>query len=319
MRIAALTLVFLTSIASAEKFTFERPLMGTRFSIVCHGDDGDAATKAANAAFARGEEINRIASDYLPTSELSQLAGKPPDVPIPLTPMLYDLLDCSRKSAEATQGSFDPTLGPLTKLWRNTRDPLRLPDEITLTNARAACGWNHFTLDPTTRSITLHKKNMSFDLGGIAKGYAADLMLAAMRDAGFPRSMITAGGDIRLGDPPPDREGWNVAIRTFDPTKPDEILTLANAAVSTSGDLYQSITIDGVAYSHILDPATGIGLTHRIAVTVVADEAKRSDPIATAACVKGMDALDDLRKLPGIRKIIPRSLPDTLQPRTSPK
>ena len=310
IRILFLSLLSSTAMIAAEKFTFERPLMGTRFSVVCYAEDRAAAAKAAKAAFARGEEVNQVASDYLPASELSQLGNHSPHRPIALSPLLYDLLDQSRTLAEATCGAFDPTLGPLTKLWRTTRESTCLPDAETLRLAKESVGWQHYTLDPQTRSITLLKKNMAFDLGGIAKGYAADLMLDSMIAAGFSRTMITAGGDIRLGDAPPDREGWNVAVQTFDPAKPDDILTLANCAVSTSGDLHQSVKIEGVTYSHILDPTTGLGLTQRIAVTVIADHGKRSDPIATAACVVGTDGISSLKKLPGVRNVKARVLQD---------
>lgn len=310
IRVSFLSLLLSIAVVAAEKFTFERPLMGTRFSVVCYADDRSAAAKAAKAAFARGDEVNQVASDYLPDSEIVQLIKKPLRTPIAVSPLLYDLLDHSRKIAEATNGAFDPTLGTLTKLWRATRDSARLPDAETLRLAKESVGWQHFTLDPHTRSITLLKKNMSFDLGGIAKGYAADLMLESMIAAGFSRTMVTAGGDIRLGDAPPDREGWNVAVQTFDPAQPDEILTLANCAVSTSGDLHQSVKIEGLTYSHILDPATGLGLTRRIAVTVIADHGKRSDALATAACVLGTDGIPSLKKLPGVRDVKPRVLQD---------
>jgi thiamine biosynthesis lipoprotein len=319
IRILFFWLLSFSTMVAAEKFTFERPLMGTRFTVVCYAEDRSAAAKATKAAFARAEEINQVASDYLPESELSRLATKPINTPIPLTPLLYELLDHSRRMAEATNGAFDPTLGPLTKLWRITRDSGRLPDAKILQAAKDATGWRHFTIDPKSRSITLLRKNMAFDLGGIAKGYAADLMLESMVAAGFPRTMITAGGDIRLGDPPPDREGWNVAVQTFDPAKPDEVLTLANAAVSTSGDLHQSVKIEGVTYSHILDPATGLGLTHRIAVTVIADDARRSDAFATAACVLGLEGIEALKKIPGVREVKPRVLQDSATPLRSGK
>lgn len=292
---------FLAAVASAsEKFSFSQPLMGTRFSVVCYAEDRASAEKAVEAAFAKTEEVNAVASDYLPESELSLLSSKPIGVPVPLSPLLFDLFDHSRRIAEATNGAFDPTLGPMTKLWRETRSSGRLPDRERLAAARAASGWRHFTLDPQARTITLLRENMAFDLGGIAKGYAADLMLKTLAEAGISQALITAGGDIRLGDAPPGREGWNVALKNFDIEKNDEILTLFNAAVSTSGDLYQSVEIEGVSYSHILDPATGLGLTRRIAASVVADDAKLSDALATAVCVLGTDAL---KNFPGVREV----------------
>jgi thiamine biosynthesis lipoprotein len=271
--------------------------------VVCYADNREFADKAAQNAFAQAVAINQVASDYLPDSELSQLTGKTIDTPIPLSPLLYDLLEFSRRMAEVTDGAFDPTFGPLTKLWRQSRANKRLPDANILGAARSVCGWRNFTIDPHTRTITLHRENMAFDLGGVAKGFAADLMLASLNAAGIRQAMITAGGDIRLGDAPPGLTGWRIALQTFDLGQHDDILTLSNAAVSTSGDLHQALEIDGVRYSHILDPVTGLGLTRRIAASVIADEAKFSDALATAACVLSQDAINALRKMPGIREV----------------
>lgn len=299
-RLFSLSLFCLAAAGAAEKYSFERPLMGTKFGVVYYAKNREMAEKAAEAAFAKAEEVNAVASDYLPDSELSLLSLKAVGAPVPLSPLLFDLLDHSRRIAEATDGAFDPTLGSMTKLWRETRSNGCLPDPETLAAARATSGWRHFTLDPEARTITLLRENMAFDLGGIAKGFAADLMLETLAEAGISQALITAGGDIRLGDAPPGREGWNVALKTFDVRKNEEILTLSNAAVSTSGDLHQSVEIDGVSYSHILDPASGLGLTRRIAASVVADEAKLSDALATAACVLGSDVL---KNFPGVREV----------------
>ncbi len=298
--------------ASGEKFRFHREMMGTRFTIVLHADESAAAEAAAEAAFSIARNAETIASDYLPESELSQISTKPTDLPVALSPQLYQWLEHSRRLAEATGGAFDPSLGPLTKLWRQTRDSKSLPDPEVLRRARAATGWRNFSLDPQARAITLRQQNMAFDLGGVAKGYVADLMLESLVAAGISRAMIAAGGDIRVGAPPPGRDGWRIALQTFDLKGTDEVITLANAAVSTSGDLHQSVEIDGVRYSHILDPSTGLGLTRRIAVSVIASEAKLSDPLATAACVLGPDACDVVRNFPGVREVKIRTMQATM-------
>lgn len=319
-RLLSLSLSLLAAAGAVEKFSFERPLMGTRFSVVCYAEEREVAEKAVEAAFAKAVEVNAVASDYLPGSELSLLSAKRVGEPVSLSPLLFDLLSESRRIAEATDGAFDPTLGPMTKLWRETRASDRLPDPETLAGARAASGWRHFTLDPQARTITLLREKMAFDLGGIAKGYAADLMLETLAAAGLRQALVTAGGDIRVGEAPPGREGWNVALKTFDLGKNDEVLTLSNAAVSTSGDLHQSVEIEGVSYSHILDPATGLGLMRRVAATVVADQAKISDSLATAACVLGADGILCLRSITGVREVKVHS-PQEPQPdesKTSP-
>ena len=126
---------------------------------------------------------------------------------------------------------------------------------------------------------------MRLDLGGIGKGFAADEMLGVLADHGIHVAFIAIGGDVRLGAPPPGRNNWRVGIRTLGPEL-TQFINVSRCAVSTSGDLYQSFEIDGVRYSHIIDPQTGLGLTRRIAATVVAPTAVQSDPLATFCCIQ---------------------------------
>ena len=131
---------------------------------------------------------------------------------------------------------------------------------------------------------------MRLDLGGIAKGYAEDDALRAMRRFGVRSALIEMGGDIVAGDPPPGRPGWRVEVSAAGPEAPDRIITVANCAVSSSGDTEQFVEIDGKRYSHIVDPRTGVGLTDRIAVTVVARRGRISDGLSTAVSVLGAAA-----------------------------
>lgn len=291
--------------AEERRFVFERPLMATRFAVTCHGADENAARKAADEAFAAAEEVNLIASDYLPDSELM---GLPTERPKKVSPVFAGLLTASFQFAESTGGAFDPTLGPLTRLWRESRRRHRLPAADDLARAREASGWRHATWDAAAATILLQKPGMQLDLGGIAKGFAADRMLDVMKKAGFPRTCIAAGGDLRLGDPPPGKTAWRVGLQTFDEDKPEEVVELANCAVSTSGDLHQFAEIDGKRYSHILDPATGLGLTGRIAVSIIAKDATTSDALATAACVAGPEKAEALALKAGATRVIVRTL-----------
>ncbi len=265
---------------AAERHAFERPLMGTRFSIVCHGEKA-AATEAARVAFEAADEINAVASDYIADSEILRLSRAPTGEPVELSPLLFRLLSEAIALAEKTRGLFDPTLGPLTKLWRESRRRGRLPNAATLAEARAACGWENLRL--ADRTATLLVPGMRLDLGGIAKGQAADAMLDVFHKYGLPRTCITAGGDVRAGGPPPDAAAWKIGAG-------EDVIELANAAVSTSGDLHQFIEIAGTRYSHIIDPATGLGLTRGVSARVTAPTATLSDALATACCVAAPDA-----------------------------
>ena len=294
---SAASLLLVTLGASAQgRQQFSRELMGTTFSITCYSDDPARAKQAAAKAFEAAEAINAVASDYLPDSELSKLSTARAGEAIGLSETLYELLETARRTAELTDGLYDPTLGPLTRLWRESRRTRQLPDPETLASAKAATGWGHYTLDPAARTITLGKPGMRFDLGGLAKGYAADRMLEILLKHDIQHSSVVAGGDIAAASPPPGRKAWRVGLKTFDKQKPDEAIPLTDAAVSTSGDLFQFVEIDGIRYSHILDPATGLGLTEPIAVSVIAPKATLTDALATAACVAGPAKAKELLK-----------------------
>ncbi len=305
MRILRCLLFLPFALHGAEKFAFERPLMGTRFAIVCYGGDEAAAKAAADEAFAAGEAIDAVASDYLPESELMRLPerwGRP----AALSPLLAELLGASFDIAERTGGLFDPTLGPLTRLWRETRRDGKLPDPELLAETLRRCGWQKAVLDREKGTLLLREPGMGLDLGGIGKGFAADRMFGIMKERGFPITCIVAGGDLRLGDPPPGREGWRVGLRTFDPHQPEEIVVLSNCAVSTSGDLHQFVEIGGRRYSHIIDPRTGLGLTERLAVSVIAPAGALSDPLSTAACVAGAEKAEAFALKRGATRVIVR-------------
>jgi thiamine biosynthesis lipoprotein len=130
---------------------------------------------------------------------------------------------------------------------------------------------------------------MQLDLGGIAKGYAADEALRLLKGRGMPRALVAASGDIAIGDPPPGQRGWKIAISGMDAdaVSATPTLLLKNCGVSTSGDTEQFIEIDHVRYSHIVDPRTGLGLTNRIQATIIAPHTTASDSLATTVCVLG--------------------------------
>jgi FAD:protein FMN transferase len=286
-----------------ERHHFERGLMGTRFAVTCYHEDSSVAQAAAEEAFQAAASINAVASDYIADSELLGISAQPPRVAFRLSPLLFRLLAEARAIAETTGGLFDPTLGPVTRLWRETRRRQQLPEPAVVEDALATCGWQKFHLDAAERTITLDVAGMRFDLGGIAKGQAADAMLEVLKRHGIGSACITAGGDVRAGDPPPGEKGWSVAVRSQEEGEMRKIL-LSHRAVSTSGDLHQSIEIGGVRYSHIVDPATGLGLTRPAAATVIARTATFSDPLATACCVAEPDVARENAARWGVEELI---------------
>ncbi len=275
--------------SSRSRFTFTEPHMGTRFKIIVYADDEAAAKAAVTAAFQRIADLDGIMSDYRPTSELMRLCQKSGGQPVRVSDDLFRVLERSQEVAELSDGAFDVTVGPIVRLWRNARRTHELPDPKELAQARELVGYRNVRLNARNRTVQLMKPGMRLDLGGIGKGYAADAALATLKEHGIGQALVAAGGDIAVSGPPPGTDGWNIGIAPLlDPdAKPSRYLILHDAGVSTSGDSEQYLEINGKRYSHIVDPRTGIGLTARMSVTVVAPKGLIADPLTKVVSVLG--------------------------------
>lgn len=263
-------------------------LMGMDFKLLVYAADEAAAKRATDAAFARIAELNGILSDYDPESELSRLsrsAGK--DRWVELSPELAFVLGRSKQLTAQTDGAFDVTVGPFVQLWRRARRQRELPSAPRLAEARKLVGNRLWELDATGHKAKLTQPGMRLDLGGIGAGYAADEALRVLREHGISRGMIDASGDVVTGEPPPGQQAWRIGIAPATPGEEAVYLELAGQAVAHSGDTEQFVEVGGKRYSHIVDPATGLGLTTRIGVTVIAADGISADSLATAASVLG--------------------------------
>jgi thiamine biosynthesis lipoprotein len=280
---------------ASSRWEFVEPHMGTLFQIVVFAPTVGPAKAAARAAFDRIAQLNGIMSDYDPRSELMRLCAQPSGKPVRVSEDLLRILQRSQQLAEETGGAFDVTLGPVIRLWREARRTRQLPSPAARTAALASVGFKKLRIDAARSAVTLLAPGMQLDLGGIAKGYAADAALAVIARHGFPSAMVAASGDLALGNPPPGESGWRVELPA-DPSTPGQpcVVLAANAGISTSGDAEQFLELGGVRYSHIVDPATGVGLTRSVTVTVVAREATASDGLATACSVLPPERLQRL-------------------------
>jgi FAD:protein FMN transferase len=277
--------------AALNRYEFTEPHMGTTFRIVLYTADEATAKRAAKAAFARVAELNAIMSDYQPTSELMKLCEKAGGPPVEVSVDLFEVLQKAQEFAKLTDGAFDVSISPVVRLWRKARRTGVMPKAEDIKMALDLVDYRKIRLEARGRTVQLLLMGMLLDLGGIAKGYAADAALAVLRQHGILRALVAAGGDIAVGDAPPDAPGWKVGIAPLkkpDAT-PEHYLLLKNAGVSTAGDSEQFVEIAGKRFSHIIDPKTGIGLVGRRSVTVIAPNATISDGMDTGLCVLGVE------------------------------
>lgn len=277
----------------SERYEFEHPQMGTLFKIILYAPDEETAVAASDSAFQRIDELNGLLSDYLEESELNRLPVQTGDGRfVAVSDELFYVICKAQNLSRRTEGAFDITAGPFVGLWRemNQQDTPRLPDQTSLEKTGESVGFQHLEIDTAKREIALNVPNMRLDLGGIAKGYATDEALNVLRSFGLESALIDAGGDIRLGDAPPGKDGWQIAIPShYTPDRQMQYLrfTLSNKAIATSGDLFQFVEIDGTRYSHIINPETGLGLTTQAMVTVIAPDGITADSYASALSVMG--------------------------------
>jgi FAD:protein FMN transferase len=304
-----------SSSSSLARHSFEQRHMGQPIKILLYAPDEPAANRAAEAAFARIAELDRVMSDYQPQSELSRLSATAGSgQAVPLSADLWLVLDRSQRLAEQTDGAFDITVGPYVRLWRRARREKELPSDARLAEARQAVGYRNLRLDDERRTAELLAPHMRLDLGGIAVGYAVDEAMAVLGSQGIRRALIDASGDILVSDSPPGEPGWRVGIARLDAEgPPSRYLSLRMTAVTTSGDAFQHVVIAGRRYSHIVDPHTGLGLTDRGSVTVVARDCITADSFATAVSVlgpkRGLKLIDET---PGAAALIVRNIDDEI-------
>ena len=272
-----------------QRFEFSHPAMGTLISITLYAPDQAAAKSAAGATFQRIDAIEDIMSDYQADSELMRLIEQPFGTPVSVSKELFDVLRRAQDISRLSDGAFDVTVGPYVRLWRFARKRKVLPTPAEIEAARKAVGWEKLRLDARARTVTLLAPNMRLDLGSIGKGYAADQALQILKGRGIDCALVAASGDIAIGNPPPGQRGWKVAIAAFDGATNNALRTLLlhNAGISTSGDTEQFIEINGVHYSHIVNPATGLGLTQRIQATVIGPDATTTDSLDTTVSLLG--------------------------------
>lgn len=233
-------------------------------------------------------------SMHLPHSEISRLNAAAGEKAVPLSDDVYTLLKRSKALCMEADGRFDITVGPLVKAWGITSDSPRIPDKKEIQTLTSLIDIRKLSLDDSQKTARLTAHGMKVDLGGIAKGYACDLVREKYRTLGLNDALISLGGTIYSFGKKPDGSDYTVGIR--DPRGTDSALlgtlTAPEKVISTTGDYERYFERDGKRYHHILDPRTGYPAdTDLISVTVVTQEGALADFLSTTLFMAGRDAI----------------------------
>jgi thiamine biosynthesis lipoprotein len=289
--------------------------MACVYAIDAYGPDATALPRILDDALDEVDRIDRLMSHYKPDSPLSRLNREAARHPVTVDAELFDFIADAMRYNRESGGAFDITVGPLMKAWGFFGGEGRVPSDDELAAARRHVGGAHVVLNPADKTIGFDETGVELDLGGIAKGYAVDRVIALLRQRRIAAALVSAGGSTIYGlGAPPGRNGWDVAVQDpIDTRKVALTVTLRDRALSVSGTSEKSFESGGTRYSHIMDPRTGWPVQGVLSVAVLTRSGTAGDALDNAFFVLGPElSRSYLRKLPGTEVLF--FLPDAQRP-----
>ena len=296
---AAAVLFYNARLQTEKPLRVQFPVMGTLCTISVYGNDA-ALNTAYTAGKSEFDRVNAACSLYDPQSELSRLNAVAASREFICSEAMWFLIKRAQKAWQESDGHFDITVKPLMDLWGFYRKRGNdVPSQQEISDTLKKVGFDKLVLDDNRRTIRFSVPGMALDMGGIAKGYAADLAAAAIVRCGIVSGVVDIGGNLRfLPAPPPGRKSYRVAIRDprhKDRTLPQVLEVSPGRAVSTSGDYERFVSLGGKRYGHIISPKSGIpGVIP--ATSVIADNALDADIFSTACSLGGRKNAENIRR-----------------------
>lgn len=280
-----------------------RRAMHTRFEILLHGEDPIALRAAGEQALDEIDRLEAQLSLYRPTSEIAQVNRQAANAPVRVSPNVFRLLAQAKALSQATAGAFDPTVGPLVKGWGFLGGDGRMADPAVIQQARECVGLRWVELDAREFTVRFPRPGFMLDLGAIGKGYAIDVAVEALREAGVASAFLHGGTSSSFGlGRPPDASAWKAALpdprlpasdagsATATPTLIGEAL-LTDRSLGVSGIYSKSFRAGTRVYGHVLDPRLGEPVERALLAAVVLPSATETDALSTALLVLGRDGL----------------------------
>ncbi|MBI4822887.1 MAG: FAD:protein FMN transferase [Nitrospirae bacterium] len=264
-------------------------LMDTVVTITVSSESKENAESAIDSAFERIKEIEGLINFWSPRSEVSALNSAAGREKVKVSPVTLDMVEKALYISRKTEGGFDATIGPIIRLYDFKKKTK--PSDSSIKEKLTLIGFRNVFTDKNKSTVYLGKKGMSFDTGGIAKGYAADVAVEVLKRKGIKGGIVAVSGDIKTFGLKPDGLPWLVGIKNPRPkSKDDEIMAtieLQDSAISTSGDYERFFMENGRRYHHIIDPMTGIPASGCQSVSVISKEGALSDGFSTGIFVMG--------------------------------
>lgn len=280
-------------------------LMGTLVFVTAVAENEVIAQRAAQAAFTEIRRLEELFSTWIPTSDLSKVNAAAGQTPVPISADTMAVLLRSLDIAQLTDGGFNIAIGPAVRLW-NVTERSDVPTQSELEGVRPFIDLGGLRLNQSKGTAFLERSGMQVDVGGIAKGFAADQAVEAMKAAGARAGVVALSGDIKTFGRMPDGQAFLFGLQH--PRNEGELIgsvELQDEAISTAGDYERYFERDGIRYHHILDPKTLEPARQCQSVTVIAKEGIMADGLDTGIFVMGSErGMELVEQLPDVEAII---------------
>lgn len=279
--------------------------MGTLVTITAVAQAEDVAQAAITAGFQEIHRLEELLSTWILGSELSRVNAAAGREPVKVSPETLTILRRSIEIASLTEGGFNIAIGPAVDAWSVTEGS-RIPAAAELSQLRSLVDLSLLRLDEQAGTVYLAKPGMKLDVGGIGKGFAADLAAAKMQTAGATAGVVALSGDIKTFGRLPNGSRFPFGIKH--PRKEGVLLAqidLQDEAMSTAGDYERYFERAGIRYHHILDPRTLEPARGCQSVTVVARDGIVADGLDTGIFVLGpVRGMELVERLPDVEAVI---------------
>jgi FAD:protein FMN transferase len=281
-------------------FKKDKILMDTLVTITVVSDSEDTAEKAIDTAFSEIEYLEKLSNHYSPDSEITRINRNAGISEVKVSHDILKLLEKALYVSENTEGAFDITIGPVIALY-DFHKKIR-PDDGMIKKTLSLVNYRDIIINRDRSTVLLKRKGMLIDLGGIAKGYAADKAAETLKKQGVGSGLVAVAGDIKAFGLKPDGKPWKIGIRNPEAgDKEDDIMAtteLEDMAISTSGDYERFFLSGGKRYHHLLNPKTGLSAHECRSVSIITKESAYTDAFATGIFIlgpeKGLKVLEKL-------------------------
>ena len=280
--------------------------MGTLVQIKVYDTEANQVIKKA---FDLIDDLEQKMSLNIADSEINQINQAAGKKPIKVSAATYEVIKKALDYAKLSQGAFDPTIGPLVELWGIGTDQAQVPGKEELNKRLKLVDYKQVKLYPQEKKVYLTTDKMSLDVGGIAKGYAADKVVDLLRKEGVDGAYISLGGNVSVLGTKPGDELWKIGIRDPKASDQGEVMAsveLTDKTIVTSGNYERYFIEDGTRYHHILNPKTGYPARNKIiSSTIVTDSSFEADALSTILYILGIqEGLNLINQLEGIEALV---------------